>query len=60
MRQSHPGSFRQLATFLRRQFFQDGALPFADVLRVTCGGRLGGVWATSEAPSRDAHRQRSG
>jgi len=32
MRQSHPGSFRGQATFLRRQFLQDGHLPFTDVL----------------------------
>jgi len=31
MRQSHPGSFRQKAHFLR-QFLQDGGLPFTDVL----------------------------
>jgi len=27
-----PGPFRQQASVLRRQFLQDGALPFADVL----------------------------
>src|SRR5437764_11874491 len=32
MRHSHPGSFRDHATFLRRQFLQDGGLPFTDVL----------------------------
>jgi hypothetical protein len=32
MRRSHPRSFRSQATFLRRQFLQDGGLPFADVL----------------------------
>src|SRR4051812_46435263 len=32
MRHSHLGSFRDQATFLRRQFLQDGHLPFADVL----------------------------
>jgi hypothetical protein len=32
MRQSHPRSFRDQATFLRRQFLQDGHLPFTDVL----------------------------
>ena len=32
MRYSNPGSFRAQATFLRRQFLQDGALPFTDVL----------------------------
>ena len=32
MRQSHPGSFREQATHLRRQFLQDGRLPFTNVL----------------------------
>src|SRR5687767_37783 len=32
MRHSQRGSFRQQATLLRRQFLQDGGLPFADVL----------------------------
>ena len=32
MRHSHPGSFREQASFLRRQFLQDGDLPFTDVL----------------------------
>jgi hypothetical protein len=32
MRHSHPGSFRQQARFLRRQFLQDGELPFTNVL----------------------------
>jgi hypothetical protein len=32
MRCSHPGSFREQARFLRRQFLQDGDLPFTDVL----------------------------
>jgi hypothetical protein len=32
MRHHHPGSFRRQATFLRRQFLQDGGLPFTDVL----------------------------
>jgi hypothetical protein len=32
MRHSHPGSFRQRATFLRRQFLQDGDLPLTNVL----------------------------
>ena len=32
MRRSHPRSFRSQATFLRRQFLQDGGLPFTDVL----------------------------
>src|SRR2546423_9606556 len=29
---SHPGSFREQVRFLRRQFLQDGELPFTDVL----------------------------
>ena len=32
MRHAHPGSFRQKASFLRRQFLQDGDLPFTNVL----------------------------
>ncbi len=32
MRHHHPGSFRRHATLLRRQFLQDGGLPFTDVL----------------------------
>lgn len=32
MRRSHPGSFRQQARFLRRQFLQDGDLPFTRIL----------------------------
>lgn len=32
MRYSTQGRFRQQADFLRRQFLQDGDLPFADVL----------------------------
>src|SRR5215212_4751086 len=32
MRHSRPGAFRDQATFLRRQFLQDGHLPFTDVL----------------------------
>src|SRR4051812_38980369 len=32
MRHSRPGAFRDQATFLRRQFLQDGDLPFTDVL----------------------------
>jgi Protein of unknown function (DUF1501) len=32
MRHSHPGSFREQANFLRRQFLQDGHLPFTNVL----------------------------
>ena len=32
MRCSHPGSFREQARFLRRQFLQDGDLPFTNVL----------------------------
>ena len=29
---SHPGSFREQASFLRRQFLQDGELPFISVV----------------------------
>ena len=32
MRHPHPGSFRDQAVFVRRQFLQDGDLPFTDVL----------------------------
>src|SRR5260221_1569407 len=32
MRHTHPRSFRPQANFLRRQFLQDGDLPFTDVL----------------------------
>jgi hypothetical protein len=32
MRPRHPGSFREQVNFLRRQFLQDGDLPFTDVL----------------------------
>jgi len=32
MRSRHPGSFREQVRFLRRQFVQDGDLPFTDVL----------------------------
>src|SRR5262249_58806188 len=32
MRHSNPGSFRAQASFLRRQFLQDGELPFTNVL----------------------------
>jgi hypothetical protein len=32
MRHSHPGSFHEQARFLRRQFLQDGDLPFTNVL----------------------------
>src|SRR5947199_9292249 len=32
MRHPHPGSFRDQAALLRRQFLQDGGLPFTDVL----------------------------
>jgi len=32
MRHSYPGSFRARATLLRRQFLQDGGLPFTDAL----------------------------
>jgi hypothetical protein len=37
MRSSHPGSFREQVSFLRRQFLQDGDLPFADVLTEEVG-----------------------
>src|SRR6266699_2135681 len=32
MHSSHPRSFREQASFLRRQFLQDGDLPFTNVL----------------------------
>src|SRR2546423_14227845 len=32
MRHPHPRSFREQSTLLRRQFLQDGGLPFTDVL----------------------------
>src|SRR5262249_23609905 len=32
MRYANPGSFREQVGFLRRQFLQDGDLPFTDVL----------------------------
>ena len=32
MRHSNQGRFRQQVQFLRRQFLQDGDLPFTDVL----------------------------
>src|SRR3954464_3252636 len=32
MRHAHPGSFRRQARILRRQFLQNGDLPFTDVL----------------------------
>src|SRR5215213_6234217 len=32
MRHHHPDSFREPAALLRRQFLQDGGLPFTDVL----------------------------
>jgi hypothetical protein len=32
MRSRHPGSFREQVSFLRRQFLQDGDLPFTNVL----------------------------
>jgi hypothetical protein len=32
MRHPHPGSFHEQASFLRRQFLQDGDLPFTNVL----------------------------
>ena len=45
MRHSNQGRFRHQVQFLRRQFLQDGDLPFTDVLsedlvtRTTHGGR---------------------
>jgi hypothetical protein len=47
MRRSHPRSFRSQATFLRRQFLQDGGLPFTDVLTegaITEALATVGVW----------------
>ena len=47
MRRSHPRSFRSQATFLRRQFLQDGGLPFTDVLTegvITEAPAAVGVW----------------
>jgi hypothetical protein len=48
MRQSNPGRFRQQAGFLRRQFLQDGDLPFTNVLSEDLVERaltaLGGFW----------------
>ena len=32
MRHAHPETFRTQASFLRRQFLQDGDLPFTNVL----------------------------
>jgi hypothetical protein len=32
MRPTHPRSFRAQADLLRRQFLQDGGLPFTDIL----------------------------
>ncbi|HYH65870.1 MAG TPA: IS4 family transposase [Urbifossiella sp.] len=44
MRHHHPGSFREPATLLRRQFLQDGGLPFTDVLTdQLLSGALAGV-----------------
>jgi hypothetical protein len=36
MRPTHPRSVHAHATLLRRQFLQDGGLPFADVLAYRC------------------------
>lgn len=36
MRPSHQGRFRQQVNFLKRQFLQDGCLPFTDVLSAEC------------------------
>jgi hypothetical protein len=47
MRRSHPRSFRAQATSLRRQFLQDGGLPFTDVLTdgvITEALSTVGVW----------------
>jgi hypothetical protein len=47
MRRSHLRSFRSQATFLRRQFLQDGGLPFTDVLTegaITDALATVGVW----------------
>jgi len=47
MRRSHPRSFRSQATSLRRQFLQDGGLPFTDVLTegvITEALAAVGVW----------------
>src|SRR5439155_20898622 len=53
MQHTLPGSFRDQATFLRRQFLQDGDLPFTDVLTedtlahalATVGGWLDGIFS---------------
>src|SRR6476469_2911763 len=47
MRRSHPRSFRAQANTLRRQFLQDGGLPFTDVLTeevITEALAAVGVW----------------
>jgi hypothetical protein len=48
MRQSCPGRFRHEVVFLRRQFIQDGGLPFADVLSADLVGQalaaIGTAW----------------
>jgi hypothetical protein len=48
MRPSCPGRFRHQVEFLRRQFLQDGRLPFADVLSADLVGRalaaVGTAW----------------
>lgn len=48
MQYSNPGRFRQQVTFLRRQFLQDGGLPFTDVLSEDLVARaleaIGGYW----------------
>ena len=47
MRHHQPGSFREQATLLRRQFLQDGGLPFTDVLTdevLTQALAAGGGW----------------
>src|SRR5262245_21638245 len=48
MRQSCPGRFRHQVEVLRRQFLQDGRLPFADVLSAALVGRalaaVGTAW----------------
>lgn len=36
MRHSQQGRFRQQVNFLRRQFLQEGSLPFTDILSVNC------------------------
>src|SRR4051812_17947601 len=48
MRYANPGAFRQQVQFLRRQFLQDGDLPFANVLSEDLVTRaltaIGGFW----------------